>query len=279
MIVSMRLFSGGAFTGEVLSIIVVGVVAFAVAALTLFSGFGLGSILVATFVVFFPVEVAVSAAAVVHLAYNMLKTALLHRESVPRILVRFGVPAVAASFIGALMLARLAGQSPVFTWQAGGLEAVVTPLKFLMGALIVGFAVFDLVPRLHSVRFGSRWLPVGGALSGFFGGLSGHQGAFRAAFLSRLGLEPAAYVGTQAVLAIMVDASRLLVYGAAVYTGHMAMVSTPAQWRLVGVAAICAFGGVFLGWRLLRRATVPVVRLIVGYLLLLVGLGLATGIF
>jgi hypothetical protein len=160
------------------------VVAFAVAALTLFSGFGLGSILVATFVVFFPVEVAVSAAAVVHLAYNMLKTALLHRESVPRILVRFGVPAVAASFIGALMLARLAGQSPVFTWQAGGLEAVVTPLKFLMGALIVGFAVFDLVPRLHSVRFGSRWLPVGGALSGFFGGLSGHQGAFRAAFLS-----------------------------------------------------------------------------------------------
>ncbi len=57
------------------------------------------------------------------------------------------------------------------------------------------------------------------------------------------------------------------------------MVSTPAQWRLVGVAAICAFGGVFLGWRLLRRATVPVVRLIVGYLLLLVGLGLATGIF
>ena len=45
-----------------------------------------------------------------------------------------------------------------------------------------------------------RWLPLGGALSGFLGGLSGHQGALRAVFLTPLGLTPTAFAATQAVL-------------------------------------------------------------------------------
>ena len=47
--------------------------AFVVAGLTLFSGFGLGAVLMPAFAVFFPVEVAVAATAVVHLANNIFK--------------------------------------------------------------------------------------------------------------------------------------------------------------------------------------------------------------
>ncbi|MFQ6676338.1 MAG: sulfite exporter TauE/SafE family protein, partial [Fidelibacterota bacterium] len=46
-------------------------VAFVASGLTLFSGFGLGSILMPVMAIFFPVEVAISATALVHLANNI----------------------------------------------------------------------------------------------------------------------------------------------------------------------------------------------------------------
>jgi len=260
------------------SVVLIGAVAFAVSALTLFSGFGLGTLLMPAFAVFFPVDVAVAATAVVHALNNLFKVGLLYRHAVPWVLVRFGLPAAVAAFVGAWLLAQLSGQAPFLTWQLGGWEAAITPIKGLMGILILIFALFELVPRLESLRFDRRWLPMGGAVSGFFGGLSGHQGALRAAFLGPLRLSPAAFAATQAVLACMVDASRLLVYGAAFFAGHMGGLATRGQWAMVGVATGCAFGGAVLGRRLLPSITVEVVRAITGALLLLVGIGLGGGL-
>jgi hypothetical protein len=56
---------------------IVGSAAFGVALLTFFSGFGLGSLLLPAFAVFFPIEVAVAATGVVHLANNLFKLALM----------------------------------------------------------------------------------------------------------------------------------------------------------------------------------------------------------
>jgi uncharacterized membrane protein YfcA/lysophospholipase L1-like esterase len=261
-----------------MSFIFIAVVAFAVSFLTLFSGFGLGTLLLPAFAILFPLEVAVAATAVVHMLNNIFKVGLLYQHAVPRVLVRFGVPAVAAAFVGAAILAGLAGQEPLLTWHLGPREAVVTPLSLVMGLLILTFATLDLLPRMKKVRFDPRWLPLGGALSGFFGGLSGHQGALRAAFLTPLKLSPAAFASTQAVLATMVDASRLLIYGAAFLAGRMAGVSTRSQWVLVGVATFSAFGGAILGRRLLPKMTVDMVRMITGCLLLLIGAGMASGL-
>ncbi len=261
-----------------MSFIFIAAVAFAVSFLTLFSGFGLGTLLLPAFALVFPLDVAVAATAVVHLFNNIFKVGLLYHHAVPRVLVRFGVPAVLAAFVGAAILAGLAGQEPLLTWHLGPREAVVTPISLVMGLLILTFATLDLAPRMKSVRFDPRWLPLGGTLSGFFGGLSGHQGALRAAFLAPLELSPAAFASTQAVLATMVDASRLLIYGAAFLAGRMAGVSTRSQWALVGVATFSAFGGALLGRRLLPKMTVGMVRMITGYLLLLIGAGMASGL-
>jgi hypothetical protein len=46
---------------------------------------------------------------------------------------------------------------------------------------------------------------VGGILSGFFGGLSGIQGAIRSAFLVKSGLKKEAYIATGVVIACFVD--------------------------------------------------------------------------
>ena len=261
-----------------MSFLFIAAIAFAVSFLTLFSGFGLGTLLLPAFAMVFPLDVAVAATAVVHMFNNIFKVGLLYRHAVPRVLIRFGIPAVLAAFVGAAILAGLAGQQPIFTWHLGSREAVVTPISLVMGLLILTFATLDLVPGMKSMRFDPRWLPLGGTLSGFFGGLSGHQGALRAAFLTPLKLSPAAFASTQAVLATMVDASRLLIYGAAFFAGRMAGVSTRSQWALVGVATISAFGGALLGRRLLTKVTVGMVRMITGCLLLLIGAGMASGL-
>ncbi len=256
----------------------VGLAAFGVSLLTLFSGFGLGTLLMPAFALFFPIEVAVASTAVVHAANNLFKVGLLaggaHRGAV----LHFGIPAIVASFFGAIALSSLSDQPSFASWSFLGRIAFITPVKLIMGLLILAFSLFELVPSLRNLRAPVRWLPLGGALSGFFGGLSGHQGALRAVFLAPLELSPTQFVSTQAVLALLVDAARLLVYGwsLAVIGGAAAVGAIP--WSLVGTATLCAFAGAFLGKRLLPKVTVSVLHLVLSVLLVVVGLALSLGI-
>lgn len=257
--------------------VLLGAAAFGASALTLFTGFGLGTLLLPFFALVFPVEIAVAATALVHVANNLFKLGLLYRNADPSVIRRFGIPAVAAAFAGALLLARLSHAAPWFEWSLGPRRALVTPLGAVMGALILVFALIDLLPQRRARRVPARWLPLGGLLAGFFGGLSGHQGALRAAFLSPLGMAPAAYVSTQAVLACMVDAARLAVYGAS-FLGERMPAVAGRGWLLVSIATLGAFAGAVLGARWLPHATVRGVRTLTGALLLLVGAGLASGL-
>ncbi len=52
-------------------------VALLASGLTLFSGFGLGTLLLPAFALFFPVEIAVAATAIVHLINNLFKLLLV----------------------------------------------------------------------------------------------------------------------------------------------------------------------------------------------------------
>ena len=167
-----------------------GLAAFGVSLLTLFSGFGLGTLLMPAFALFFPVEVAVASTAVVHAANNVFKVGLLASGAPRDVVLRFGIPAIVASFFGAIALSSLSSQPPLVSWSFMDRIALVTPGKLVMGLLILAFSLFELVPALRGLRAPVRWLPLGGALSGFFGGISGHQGALRAVFLAPLGLPP-----------------------------------------------------------------------------------------
>lgn len=89
-------------------------------------------------------------------------------------------------------------------------------MKGVIGSLIVLFALLELSPRFQALAFPPRWLPVGRALSGYFGGFSGNQGALRSVFLLKAGLSKDAFVATGVVSAVIVDAMRFSVYGATV---------------------------------------------------------------
>src|SRR5262249_34850068 len=213
------------------------IAAAATAILTLFSGFGLGTLLLPVFAVVFPLEIAIAATAVVHFANNLFKLALLGRYARRAVVVRFGIAAMLAAFAGAWTLDHLAHLPPVAAYELGGRTHTITGVGLVLGLLIAIFAALELSPAF-AIEFDPRWLVPGGAVSGFFGGLSGHQGALRAAFLARSGLDRDAFLGTSVLCACLVDAARLTVYGATFLGRHVDAVSSTSGGRLVVAACI-----------------------------------------
>jgi uncharacterized membrane protein YfcA len=243
-----------------------------VSGLTLFSGFGLGTVLTPVMALFFPIETAVAVTAVVHFANNLFKLSLFGRQADWSVTLRFGLPALAASFAGAWVLVEVSGLEPLFSYSLGGAAFTVTPVKLLVGLLIVFFAALEL--RGGGKRaIPASWLPVGGVVSGFFGGLSGNQGAFRSAFLLGAGLGKDVFIATGVVLACIVDATRLGVY-AGMAGSHMITDNA----GLVIAASLSAFLGVHVSRKVLKKITIKTVRVLVGVMLLLLGGGLVTGV-
>lgn len=250
-------------------------VALGASILTLFSGFGLGTLLLPAFALVFPLDVAVAATAVVHLANNLWKGGLLGRLADRGVVLRFGLPAAAGAVAGALLLLWL-GEGGLWSYDLAG-ERVVTPIGLAIGGLVAIFALFDLVPRLRDLAVDRKHLTPGGFLSGFFGGLSGHQGALRSIFLTKVGLGAKAFVATGTLCAILVDAGRLVVYGSE-YARSAAAVDEAGGWPLLGGAVLMAFLGAALGAKLLGKATIAGLRILIGILLLVVGPLIALGL-
>jgi uncharacterized membrane protein YfcA len=251
-------------------------VALFVSGLTLFSGFGLGTLLMPAFALFFPLPVAIAATAAVHLANNLFKVVLVGKHADWGVVARFAIPGALAAVLGALALHLFANLPPLGTYRLGSQLHAIMPVKLVIGGLIVGFAVLELLPNPSRLTFDRRYLIPGGLLSGFFGGLSGNQGAFRAAFLLRAGLSKEGFVATGTVAAVIVDCARLLVYGQGFYTRTLTGAS--AVGPLVFAATAAAFLGAFVGRRLLKKITLEGLQRLVGTMLVMVGLGLATGL-
>jgi uncharacterized membrane protein YfcA len=238
--------------------------AFLTSGLTLFSGFGLGTLLLPVMALFFPIDAAIALTAVVHLLNNLFKFALLGRHADKATVLRFGLPAILAALAGARLLLWLAHLQPLLTYQLFGHSFQVMPVKLTVACLMVFFALFDLLPRFAQISFDKKYLPLGGLLSGFFGGLSGHQGALRSAFLIKSGLSKETFIATGVVITLMVDIPRLAVYSA----------SLP----LLTAAALSAFAGAFLSNRLLKKVTLRAIQILVAVMLLGISLGLGLGI-
>jgi uncharacterized membrane protein YfcA len=257
--------------------LVVPLTAFAVSMLTLFSGFGLGTLLLPAFALFFPLPVAVAATAVVHLANNLFKAALVGRKADWGVVLRFALPGAAASILGAALLGLFANQPPIWLYRLGSHSFEISLLDLVIGLIIIGFALFDLLPALNQLAFARRFLPLGGLLSGFFGGLSGNQGALRAAFLIKCGLDKDAFIGTSILSAVIVDLARLGVYGVNFYSTKFSTIPQGMGW-LVLVATLAAFGGAVAGALLVKKVTLRAVQITVGILMMITGAGLAAGI-
>ncbi|HYG49543.1 MAG TPA: TSUP family transporter, partial [Flavobacteriales bacterium] len=204
--------------------------------LTLFSGFGLGTLMTPVFALFFPIDLAIALTAIVHFLNNVFKLFLVGKHANKQILIRFGIPSVAAALLGAWLLYTIGKMPPLYTYTMNEKVFAVAPVKLTIAVLLAFFALFELIPTLKKMAIDKKYLPLGGLLSGFFGGLSGNQGALRSAFLMRAGLSKEGFIATGVVLACFIDISRLGVYSSQIYKTYGQM-----DFMLIGVATLSAF--------------------------------------
>jgi uncharacterized membrane protein YfcA len=241
-------------------------------ALTLFSGFGLGTLLMPAVALFFPLEIAITITAIVHLANNLFKAALLGKNANLGVLLRFGVPAIIAAIIGAIILSQLSTDTSLFQYTVFGNTFSIVPVKLVIGTLILIFVFVELSPMLASIKLDKRYLPLGGIISGFFGGLSGHQGALRSMFLIKAGLSKEQFIATGVMLAIMVDVARMTIY-----SGDILQTNTSIAWTPVICATLAAFTGAYFGKKLITKVTIRSIQIVVSILLSVTALGLILG--
>ncbi|MBI2608941.1 MAG: sulfite exporter TauE/SafE family protein [Deltaproteobacteria bacterium] len=256
-----------------MDILLISIVALMGSGLTFFSGFGLGTILLPVFSLFFPIQVAVGLTAVVHFLNNLFKLGLVGRHVDKSVFLRFSLPTIPAAFVGSYLLVTLTDFDPLFTYMLNGTEYSVEPVKVAIAVLMVIFCMFEIVPKLNQWTVDKKLLPLGGVLSGFFGGLSGHQGALRSAFLIRTGISKEKFIGTGIVTACLVDFIRISVYGT-----HMLALNFNDNIIVLVAATLSAFTGAYIGNKLLKKITFKGVQLSVAVLLGIIAILLGSGI-
>jgi uncharacterized membrane protein YfcA len=256
-----------------MEIVIISATAFGAAILTFFSGFGLGTILTPVFMIFFPADLAVALTGIVHFLNNIFKLFLVGRNANKEVLLRFGIPAVIFAILGSWLLLNIADLNPLFSYSAFGKIFTVYPVKFTIAILLIIFASMDLIPYFSKLQFGKEKLPIGGALSGFFGGLSGNQGALRSAFLIKAGLTKETFIGTAVVISVFVDFTRL-----GVYSTRFLNIGIGDSLHLVIFATLSAITGAYIGNKLLKKVTIKFLQTTVAVMLILLSLALGAGI-
>lgn len=256
-----------------MELLLVSLVSLIASGLTFFSGFGLGTILLPVFALFFPVELAISLTAIVHLLNNLFKLLLTYRHGNTRVVLTFGLPALFSAFIGAYVLQNLSGLEPLHTYSLGEKTFEISPLKLVIASFLLFFSLMELLPGFKKIQFSPKYLAPGGLLSGFFGGLTGNQGALRSAFLLRAGLSKEGFIASGVMIACMIDVSRL-----SVYSGHFPDLNDLKLLNLLLCAVLSAFFGALLGNRLIKKITINSLQFLVSSFLIvfsiLLGLGM-----
>lgn len=238
----------------------VGFVAFLASGLTFFSGFGLGTLLLPAFALFFTAPVALAATGVVHLLNNLFKGGLVYKSVHWPTVLKFGIPAIPAAILAAFLL----------TYLEDRIAAMV------IGTVLIVFAALELQPWFQRIVLPSRFMPLGGLVTGFMGGISGQQGALRSMFLIKSGFNPQQFIATGILIAVLIDLARIPTYALGLMSSAVEISSRDA-W-LIAFGTVCAFFGAWVGSLLVKKTTIHAVRYIVAGLMFAVGVLLILGV-
>ena len=204
---------------------------FFAAALTVPAGFGLATMITPVVFLWLDPHEAVAVVGIVHGSHNAWKLKVL-RESVDfEAVKRYGWAMVVGALIGAALNTAVEAD----------------PLLLIVGIALVILPLLSISEAWTNFRLPEAEDRTGGFGSGFFGGLTGHQGALRAMFLQKRLPDKSEYAATAAVLALVVDMTRVPVYVA--LEGWQIL---DAGWLILGLV-LAAVMGVQLGKRWLKK--------------------------
>jgi len=161
------------------------------------TGFGISTVMVPIILFFLPLPETLLLVGLIHWFGDLWKMLLFKHGIDRKILLYFGIPGVIMASIGASLTLKLP--------ERVGSEIVGVILISYVLYLIFKPA-FKLKPRFLSAV-------LGGAGSGFMGGLTGvGGGALRAIVLTAFNIPKSVYIFTSGVLGALIDASRIGTY-------------------------------------------------------------------
>ena len=247
----------------------------AASAITIVSGFGLNTVLVPAFAVLFPLPLAIAAVALVHLIASALRLIIFRAHINRKIALQFVPWAILGGIVGALILELLGAVPVIATYPLFGVTKSVTAVKVVVGVTIAALSLYELRRGAEASGMSAIGVSAGALASGFFGGLSGNQGAIRSTVLIRAGLTPLGFAATGALAAIAIDLTRLVVYGTA---GSISGILADGAIRdAIGAATVGAIAGALVGRQLLTTMSSARLHLVVGWSLVAGGLLIGVG--
>jgi uncharacterized membrane protein YfcA len=179
---------------ELLLILVIVIVAGCVGTMT---GFGTSTIMVPVLLSLkYPVAETLLFVGIIHWFGNIWKLILFKRGFRWKLILSFGIPGIAATYLGA---------SLVFD-----ISAVL--LSKILGTFLIGYVVYLFVKGSFRIKPSLVTGACGGALSGFMAGLFGIGGAVRGMFLTAFDLPKEVYITTAGAIALIIDTTRLTTY-------------------------------------------------------------------
>jgi uncharacterized membrane protein YfcA len=246
------------------------VTVFVGAGLTLVSGFGLGTLLMPVMAIFFPIDIAILLTAWVHLANNLIKFGFYYKSISWKILLRFAPTAIIGAYLGSHLLQQIEKMNSPLSIPSWHIETSI--FQMILGFLLGVFAIIEWLPKEKRFNFPTSVLPIGGAISGFFGGLSGHQGALRSAFLIRAELSKEVLIGTGIVIATCIDVTRIYQY-----LGNQSYTVLQTNASILISATAVAFLGVFLAQRWIQKVTIAWLQKSIAFFLIIFSVAMMLG--
>jgi uncharacterized membrane protein YfcA len=256
-----------------MELLIIALVAALSSLLSFFSGFGLGTLLTPAFILFFPPELAIALSGIVHLLNNFFKLTLIKNKINLTIGFKFGIPAIIGAIAGSWLLLKVSDAEALYTYTIGNHLFSISYVKLIIAILLIVFSLFEILPRLKNIQFNKDKVIGGGLLSGFFGGLSGNQGALRSMFLLKCGLSKEGFISTGIFIACLVDITRL-----PIYFSHISKTEIFSHSEFLIVAVLSAFTGAFVGNKLLKKITLGFVQWAVFVMVILLAVAIGSGL-
>jgi len=160
------------------------------------TGFGTSTLLVPVLLSFYPIGQTLLFVGIIHWFGNIWKLLLFRKGFQWKLILSFGIPGIAATYIGA---------SLVF-------EISTVLLSRILGSFLIIYVIYLFTKSSFKIKQNLIAGACGGALSGFFAGLFGMGGAIRGLFLTSFDLPKAVYIATAGAIALTIDTTRLTTY-------------------------------------------------------------------
>ncbi|MHC4653848.1 MAG: sulfite exporter TauE/SafE family protein [Planctomycetota bacterium] len=223
-------------------------------ALGTMTGFGTSTIMVPVLLLVYPAPQTLLFVGIIHWFGNLWKLLLFRRGLQWKLVLYFGLPGIAATYLGASLM---------FNISPGVLSRV-------LGGFMIVYVVYLFLKDSFRVEQSTATSVCGGALSGFLAGIFGIGGAFRAMFLSSFNLPKAVYIATAGAIAIVVDTTRLTTYIA--HGAHLEL--EPLLLWTMPLFIVASFVGAQVAKRIVYKIPQKRFRPVVAVFLFLVALKL-----